>query len=155
MALQNVYDAVNYEMRERIFKINLLSPMELTRLIIPSMIRGKNGIIINISSVWGQVGASCEVDYSATKAAIIGFTKALSMELAPSGINVNCIAPGVIDTNMNKNLDEASINQLKAEIPLGYIGDVKDISSTAVFLASSKASYITGQVISVNGGMLI
>ena len=119
------------------------------------MINNKCGNIINISSIWGITGASCEVMYSLTKAGIIGFTKALAKELAISNIRVNAVAPGVIDTEMISNLNQSEINNLKEEILIGRIGSVEDVSNTVMFLASDKSSYITGQVISPNGGMVI
>ena len=105
--------------------------------------------------MWGIIGASCEVCYSASKAAVIGFTKALAKELGPSGINVNCIAPGVIDTDMNKSLDEETRAELAAQTPLMRIGTVADIAKAASFLVSDDASFITGQILSVDGGITI
>ena len=105
--------------------------------------------------MWGQVGASCEVAYSASKAAVIGFTKALAKELGPSNIRVNCIAPGVIDTEMNSHLSEDDMAVLADETPLCRIGTADEVAKTALFLASDSASFITGQVIGVNGGMII
>jgi 3-oxoacyl-[acyl-carrier protein] reductase len=119
------------------------------------MIHQKRGKIINISSMWGQVGASCEVHYSAAKAAVIGLTKALAKELGPSGIQVNCIAPGVIQTEMNAHLDESTWEELKEETPLGVIGTPEDIANAVSFLAGSRSDFITGQVIGVNGGIVI
>ena len=116
------------------------------------MLRKHSGTIINISSIWGIVGASCEVNYSMSKAAIIGMSKALAKELGPSNIRVNVIAPGFIDTSMIKNLTDSDIENIKYEIPLEKIGSVKYVSKLALFLASEDASYITGQVISPNGG---
>lgn len=110
------------------------------------------GRIINISSIWGEVGASCEVVYSASKAGIIGLTKALAKELAPSGITVNCIAPGVISTDMISCYTQEDIDILRDETPLGRIGTSKDISNAVEFLISDKASFITAQVLGVNGG---
>ena len=105
--------------------------------------------------MWGQVGASCEVAYSAAKAGVIGLTKALAKELAPSGITVNCIAPGLIETNMNSNLTVEELSQFVEEIPLGRMGSADEIATTVEFLASDKADYITGQVLGVNGGYII
>lgn len=105
--------------------------------------------------MWGITGASCEVHYSAAKAAVIGMTKALAKELGPSGITINAIAPGVISTEMNGNISEEIMTELKEETPLGRIGTPEDIAETAIFLASPKASFITGEVISVNGGFVI
>ncbi len=119
---------------------------------LPSMIRKKEGKIINISSVWGIEGASCEVHYSAAKAAIIGMTKALAKELGPSNIQVNCIAPGVIDTKMNEDFSKETLDDLVSNTPLGRLGSPKDIAELILFLADSKADFITGQVIGVDGG---
>ncbi|NLP48569.1 MAG: 3-oxoacyl-ACP reductase FabG [Clostridiales bacterium] len=119
---------------------------------LPSMINKKSGKIINISSVWGIEGASCEVHYSAAKAAIIGMTKALAKEVGPSKIQVNCIAPGVIDTGMNKDFSTQEIDDLVDSTPLGRMGSPDDIAELILFLASSKADFITGQVIGVDGG---
>ena len=116
------------------------------------MIHEKKGRIINISSIWGVVGGSCEVHYSASKAAIIGLSKALAKEVALSGITVNCIAPGVIATDMTAIHDRQTMDILKQEIACGKIGNVQDVANTALFLASDEASYITGQVINVDGG---
>ena len=140
---------------ERIMGINVKGTFNVTRAVLPGMIRRKNGAIINISSMWGQTGASCEVIYSASKAAIIGFTKALAKEVGPSGIRVNCVAPGVIDTPMNVEHSEETMQQLADETPLCRIGTPKEIADTAMFLASDKASFVTGQIIGVNGGFVI
>lgn len=105
--------------------------------------------------MWGQVGASCEVHYSAAKAAVIGFTKALAKETGLSGITVNCIAPGVIDTDMNKNLDSETMEYLKEETPMNRLGTPHDIARTALFLADERSDFITGQIIGVNGGFII
>jgi 3-oxoacyl-[acyl-carrier protein] reductase len=119
------------------------------------MIRNHCGRIINISSMWGVVGSSCEVHYSATKAAIIGMTKALAKELGPSGITVNCIAPGVIDTDMNAALSDEDMAALKDETPLMRIGTPREVAATALFLAGDDAAFITGAVINVNGGLVV
>ena len=129
---------------------NLLSHMALTRLILPGMIAKKSGSVINVSSVWGQTGGSCEVAYSAAKAGLIGFTKALAKELAPSNITVNCVAPGVVESNMLGDLDRAA---LAAQIPLGKLSNGLDIAKTILFLAEQEQ--YTGQVLSPNGGMYI
>ncbi len=119
------------------------------------MIKNHRGVILNISSMWGQVGASCEVHYSAAKAGIIGLTKALAKEVGLSGIRVNCICPGVIMTDMMKSFDEQTIEELKDETPLNTLGTPKDIADSAVFLCSDKAKFITGQILGVNGGFVI
>ncbi len=119
------------------------------------MIRRHSGKIINVSSVWGITGASCEVHYSASKAAVIGLTKALAKEVGPSHITVNCVAPGVISTEMNAALDPETLSALREETPLERIGLPEDAAHAIVFLASEKADFITGQVISPNGGFVI
>lgn len=119
------------------------------------MINKKDGVIINIASIWGMVGASCEVNYSTAKSAVIGMTKALAKELGPSNIRVNAVAPGAIFTDMMANLSEETISNFKEEIPLNKIGKVEDIAGIVEFLASEKGEYITGQVISPNGGVVI
>jgi 3-oxoacyl-[acyl-carrier protein] reductase len=119
------------------------------------MINQKSGKIINVSSMWGQVGASCEVAYSASKAGVIGLTKALAKELAPSGITVNSVAPGIIETSMNSNLTIEELSDFVETVPLGRMGTAEEIAQTIFFLASDQADYITGQVIGVNGGYVI
>jgi len=122
---------------------------------LPYMIRRKAGKIINISSMWGQTGASCEVHYSAAKAGVIGLTRALAKEVGPSGITVNCISPGVVDTDMMSQFSPEDIKALCEEIPLGKLATADDIAGVISFLASKQADYITGQVIPVNGGFVI
>ena len=122
---------------------------------IPEMIGAGVGKIINVSSMWGQVGASCETLYSATKAAIIGLTKAMAKELAPSGITVNCVAPGVIDTEMNACYDEETMWDLREKTPLSRLGTPEDVANAVYFLASEAGSFITGEVLAVNGGFVI
>lgn len=119
------------------------------------MLKEHEGVILNISSMWGQVGASCEVHYSASKSGVIGLTKALAKELGLSNIRVNCICPGVVMTDMMKSFDEQTLGDLKAETPLNRLGTPKDIADAAVFLCSEKAKFITGQVLGVNGGFVI
>ena len=138
---------------QEIFNINLFSTFLCCKKILPNMIKHKKGKIINISSVWGEVGACCEVLYSSSKAAIIGFTKALSKEVASCGINVNCIAPGVIKTDMINDLSDCEIKDLINNIPCGRIGTPKDVANAALFLADDdKSSYINGVVLDVGGG---
>lgn len=119
------------------------------------MIKNHSGVILNISSMWGQVGASCEVHYSASKAGVIGLTKALAKEIGLSGVRINCICPGVVMTDMMKDFDEQTISELKEETPLNMLGTPKDIADSAVFLCSNKAKFITGQILGVNGGYVI
>ena len=117
--------------------------------------RHEGGVILNVSSMWGQVGASCEVAYSSAKGAVIAFTKALAKELGPSGIRVNCVAPGVIMTEMNRELDEQTLEGLKEETPLMRLGRTEDVAEALYYLASDQAGFITGQVLAVNGGLVI
>lgn len=135
--------------------VNLDSVFLCSKRALAKMIRGKAGRIINISSMWGICGSSCEVHYSASKAAVIGLTKALAKEVGPSGITVNCVAPGVIDTEMNKALSKQDLDALCEETPLGCIGKCEDIAKIVMFLAGDGGNFITGQVISPNGGMVI
>lgn len=140
---------------DNMIDINLKGVFNCTQAVLPHMIDKKSGKIINISSIWGITGGSCEVHYSAAKAGVIGLTKALAKELGPSFITVNCIAPGLIDTNMNSSLSVDDLNDLVEQTPIGRIGNAHEIAATALFLASNDADFITGQVISPNGGMVI
>lgn len=150
-----LFTSISKKTSDKILGVNLIGTMNCARSVLPSMINKKNGCIINISSMWGQCGASCEVDYSASKSGIIGFTKALAKEVAPSGIRVNCIAPGFIMTEMNKCFTSEELDEIRMEIPLGTFGQPRHIADSVSFLASSSAEYITGQVLAVNGGMVI
>lgn len=143
-------DITEKDWREMI-DTHLTGAFYVTRALLPAMISRKQGSIINISSVWGVHGASCEVHYSAAKAGLIGFTKALAKELAPSHITVNCIAPGVIDSPMNNShLTKEEITELINQTPIGRLGTVYDVAKAAVYL--STADFITGQVLEVDGG---
>ena len=135
--------------------VNLTGAFLYSKATIPDMLKRKNGRIINITSMWGLVGSSCEVHYSATKAALIGMTKALAKELGPSGITVNAIAPGVINTEMNAALTDEDKAQLLNDTPLMRIGEPSDIAAAAYFLAGEGASFITGEVLNVSGGYVI
>lgn len=137
-----------------IVNTNLKGVFNCCHNLVPHMLSKDGGSIINISSMWGNVGASCEVIYSASKGGINSFTKALSKELGPSNIRVNAISPGVINTEMNSWLSEEEVSELKEDIPLCKFGECEDIGNTVVFLASDKSKYITGQIITVDGGML-
>ncbi|MGM9593070.1 MAG: elongation factor P 5-aminopentanone reductase [Candidatus Onthomonas sp.] len=125
------------------------------RAILPHFVRAKQGSIITVSSMWGQVGGSCEVAYSAAKGAVIAFTKALAKEVGPSGIRVNCVCPGVIQTDMNAHLSAEDLETLQEETPLMRLGTPEDVARAVCFLASEEASFVTGQVLGVNGGMVI
>ncbi|MCR5150297.1 MAG: 3-oxoacyl-ACP reductase FabG [Clostridiales bacterium] len=138
---------------DRIFAVNMKGVYNTCMAAVPSMVRKKYGRIVNISSMWGCVGASCEVVYSASKAAVIGFSKALGRELAPSGITVNCVAPGAVETKMNSNLSLEEKSAFCDEIPLGRFGEPDEIADVVSFLCSREASYITAQVITVDGGL--
>lgn len=134
---------------------NLKSVYLCTREALKIMVAEHDGSIINISSMWGQVGGSCEAIYSASKAGVIGLTKALAKEVGPAGVRVNCICPGVIMTDMMEGYTDDDLNSLKEETPIMDLGNTKDISSMLVYLSSDKARFITGQVIGVNGGIVI
>lgn len=155
IALDGMFGDTSYGDWRRIFAVNVDSVFHCCQAALPYMIGQKSGKIINVSSIWGITGASCEAAYSASKAAVIGLTRALAKELGPSGICVNCVAPGVIDTDMNANLTAADLERLKDETPLGRIGAARDIAETIRFLASEAGDFITGQVISPNGGLVI
>lgn len=152
IAYKNFFDATSEEDYCRIMETNAGGTYRCIREVIPYMVKQKYGRIITTSSVWGTNGASMEGVYSASKAAVIGMTKAVAKELAPSGITVNCVSPGVIDTDMNGDLTEPDRTDLAEEIPLGRFGNVAEAAAPMLFLASAAASYITAQVIGVNGG---
>lgn len=137
---------------DRVFSVNMTATFLASKYVMEGMVRRKAGKIINISSIWGEVGASCEVAYSASKAAVIGFTKALAKELSLSGVCVNCITPGVIDTKMNSIIEPEILDEIASEIPIGRLGEAKEVAEAVLFLASEKSDYITGQIIGVNGG---
>lgn len=152
---QKLFTEISENDWKKMLNSNLNSAFFCSQIAANYMIRQKKGKIINISSIWGICGASCEVHYSVSKAALIGLTKSLAKELAPSGIQVNCIAPGVINTEMNSHLDDVSLKQLIEQTPLNRVGTPKDVSNLITFLANDESDFITGQVISPNGGFLI
>ena len=151
----NLFTDISYEEWDEVMATNLNGVFYTTKKALQYMIPEMSGKIINISSIWGMVGGSFEVHYSASKAAVIGMTKALAKELGPSNIQVNCIAPGVIQTDMLNNVSQETLEMLREETPLMKLGTVEDIAHTALFLASENANFITGQVISPNGGFVI
>lgn len=154
-AEQLMFQDITYEKWRRMFAVTVDGAFFTVQNALPHMLHEKRGRIINISSMWGEVGASCEVHYSAAKGALIAMTKALAKELGPSGITVNCITPGVIDTEMNAHLSAEDLAELCEETPLGRLGSPDDIAETVAFLASAEAGFITGQIIGVNGGFVI
>lgn len=135
---------------DKIFNVNVKGVYNCCRAVADRMIANGGGSIINIASIWGEVGASCEVAYSASKGAVIAITKALAKELAPSSVTVNCVSPGVIDTSMNSHLTDDEMQQLIEQIPAGRIGYPEDVATACLYLA--EASYVTGEVLSVGGG---
>ena len=154
-AYQNLFQLTDEETYDRLMDVNVKSAYLTIKEFLPQMIQRKSGNIIIISSMWGEVGASCEVIYSAAKAALIGMTKALAKEVAPSGIRVNCITPGVILTKMVEPLGQEVLDELASDTPLGRNGEPSDVANTVAWLASERSSFITGQIIGVNGGLVI
>ncbi len=155
MASFSLFGDITLDMWNDMLSVNLTGAFLYSKEVLSDMINRKSGRIINITSMWGLVGSSCEVHYSAAKAGIIGMTKALAKEVGPSGITVNAIAPGVIDTDMNKALSDDDMRALADDTPLMRIGKGSDIAKAAVFLASDEASFITGEVLNVSGGYVI
>ena len=140
---------------DRVMNVNFKGTFNMTRAVLPHMINQKSGAVVNVSSMWGISGGSMETVYSASKAAIIGFTKAVAKEVGLSGVRVNAVAPGVIMTDMTANLNDHDLQSLKDETPLNALGTPKDVANTISFLLSDDAKFITGQTISVDGGMII
>lgn len=155
IAYSGLFQDTTEKIWNRIFSVNVNGAYNCTRLVLPDMISCKYGRIINVSSIWGITGASCEVAYSASKSALTGFTKALAKEVAPSFITVNCIAPGVTDTDMNAPLGKDVLSALADDIPMGRLGTPKETASLMLYLASDDAAYLTGQVISIDGGFAV
>ncbi len=150
---QKLFTDITPEEFDRITDVNFKGVYNCCHCAVPFMVSKKNGKIINISSMWGVYGASCETVYSATKAAVIGLTKSLARELAPSNIQVNCVAPGAIETKMNNNLSSEDKAALAAEIPMGRFGTAQEIAGVVSFLASKDSDYVTAQVITADGGL--
>ena len=153
IAQQKLFTDISQEEFDRIIDVNFKGVFNCCQCAVPYMVRNKSGKIINISSMWGVYGASCETVYSATKAAVIGLTKALARELAPSNVQVNCVAPGAIDTKMNNNLSAAEKADFASEIPMGRFGTAKEIAGIVSFLAGEDSDYVTAQVITADGGL--
>lgn len=140
---------------EEVINTNLNGVFYCIKYVLPAMISRKSGCIITVGSMWGEIGASCEIAYSAAKAGVIGLTKALAKEVGPSGIRVNCVSPGMIDTDMNAQVSEDAVREIVDETPLCRTGKPEDVAKAMVFLTSEDASFITGQIISVNGGLVV
>ena len=155
IAQQKLFGDLTDQDWRRMFAVNVDGMFYAIRAALPHFIHRKRGTILTLSSMWGQVGGSCEVAYSAAKAAVIGMTKALAKELGPSGITVNCVAPGVIDTEMNANLGPEDLAALAEETPLGSIGKPEDVAEALWYLASPGAKFVTGQVLAPNGGLIV
>ena len=153
IAQQKLFTDITQEDFDRITAVNFKGVFNCCQCAVPFMVSQKSGKIINIASMWGVYGASCETVYSATKAAVIGLSKALARELAPSNIQVNCVAPGAIDTKMNNNLSEADKADFANEIPMGRFGTPAEIAGVVSFLASKDSDYVTAQVITADGGL--
>ena len=154
IAKQCLFQDMSEDYWRHIFDVNLNGAFNTIHAVLPNMLHEHSGCIINTSSIWGQHGASCEVAYSATKHAIIGLTRSLAQELAPTNIRVNCVAPGVIDTDMVQVLGEETLAALAGDTPVGRLGRPEDIAAVVSFLASDAASFITGQVITSDGGFI-
>lgn len=155
VAGQALFQDVTDALWERYFAVNLNGARNTIQAVLPHMLHKKAGVIVNISSIWGQHGASCEVTYSCTKHALIGLTRSLAMELAPSGIRVNCVAPGCIDTDMIANLSPEDKAELADSTALCRMGTAEDVGDAIALLASERARFVTGQVFGVDGGLLI
>ena len=151
----SLFTDISVEEWNTMMSVNVTGAFLYTKYALDTMIRNKWGRIINISSMWGIVGSSCEVHYSTTKAALIGMTKALAKEVGPSGITVNCIAPGIINTEMNGSLSEDYLKEIIDSTPVMRMGETRDIAEAALFLASEKSSFITGDVINASGGFVV
>ena len=152
---QGLFQDVSDEEWDRTLAVNLTGARNTIQAVLPHMISEKRGCIVNISSIWGLRGASCEVTYACSKAAIVGLTRSLALELAPSGIRVNAVAPGCIETDMVRVLGEETRSMLVEETPLGRLGTPEDIANAVAFLASEKASFLTGQILTADGGFVV
>lgn len=155
VAAQRLLTDTDDALWDEVFDVNVKSIFRLCRAALPHMIARRAGAIVTVSSIWGLSGASCEVAYSSSKAAVIGLTRALAREVGPSGITVNCVAPGVTLTDMCAPLGAETLDTLREETPLGVLGQPRDMAEAIYFLASDRARFITGQVLSPNGGMMV
>ena len=155
VGLTGMFCDMTQEQWRRLFAVNVEGTIHCIQGVLPHMVHQKAGKIVTMSSMWGVTGGSCEVGYSAAKGAVIALTRALAKELGPSGITVNCVAPGVIDTEMNAALGPQDLAALAEETPLGRIGSPEEVARTILFLASEGADFLTGQVLQPNGGLVI
>ena len=155
ISYQGLFQDTSNEIWDRTLAVNLTGARNAAQAVLPHMLSEKRGCIVNISSMWGLRGASCEVAYACSKAAIVGLTRSLALELAPSRIRVNCVAPGCIETDMVRVLGQETREMLVAETPIGRLGTPEDIAHAVAFLASEKASFITGQVLTADGGFIV
>ena len=152
---QGLFQDVDDELWDRYFAVNVTGARNTIQAVLPHMLHEKSGCIINISSIWGLRGASCEVTYATTKAALVGLTRSLALELAPSGIRVNAVAPGCIETDMVRALGQETRDMLVDATPMGRLGTPEDIADVVSFLASDKASFMTGQILTADGGFIV
>ena len=152
---QGLFQNTDDAMWDRMLAVNITGARNAVQAVLPHMLSEKRGCIVNISSIWGLRGASCEVAYACTKAALIGLTRSLALELAPSGIRVNCVAPGCIETDMVRVLGPETRAMLVEETPLGRLGTPEDIAQAVAFFASERASFLTGQVLTADGGFIV
>ena len=152
---QGLFQDVDDELWDRYFAVNVTGARNTIQAVLPHMLHEKSGCIINISSIWGLRGASCEVTYATTKAALVGLTRSLALELAPSGIRVNTVAPGCIETDMVRALGQETRDMLVDATPMGRLGTPEDIAGAVSFLASDKASFMTGQILTADGGFIV
>ena len=151
---QGLFQDLDGETWDRLLAVNLTGPRNAVQAVLPHMLSEKRGCVVNISSIWGLRGGSCETAYAVTKAGLIGLTRSLALELAPSGIRVNCVAPGCVETDMVRALGEDTRRMLAEETPLGRLGRPEEIAEAVAFLASEKAAFITGQVLTADGGFI-
>lgn len=155
IAQNTLFQDTSYDLWRRMFAVHADGAFHTIQAVLPRMLHEKSGCIINIASIWGLRGAACEVAYAASKAAVIGLTRSLAAELAPSHIRVNCIAPGVITTDMTRGLGDDTLSALREQTLLGRLGSPEDIAGAVAFLAREDASFITGQVLTVDGGFTL
>lgn len=155
IAGQMLFQDITQEQWRRYMGVNLDGAFNCCQAVLPDMLHEKSGCIVNISSIWGLRGASCEVAYSCTKAALVGLTRSLAMELAPSGIRVNCVCPGVIDTDMLSVLPAETLGALAQQTPLGRLGTPEDIAGAVAYFASEEAGFVTGQILCVDGAFIV